>query len=133
MTSLQKVLGKIEEQYEKVYNNAFVWSDDMSAQFCSRFIFTLLAGTVMPEKSLSWFYNEEHHEKSPTDGIGGTVKNVISRNVKSGQVVVYLPLNFKEAVKRFVLSIHAVYLPQSEMIVQTIRSRRVQIINISIF
>ena len=51
------------------------------------------------------------------DGIGGTVKNVISRNVKLGQVVVYLPLNFKEAVKRFVLSIHAVYLPQSEMIV----------------
>ena len=57
ITCLQKVLGKIAEQYEKVYNNAFVSNDGMSAQFRSRFIFRLLAGTVMPEKSLSWFYN----------------------------------------------------------------------------
>ena len=50
------------------------------------------------------------------DGIGGTVKNVIFRKIKSGQVVIYTPLKFTEAVKRLVLSIHAVYLPQSEII-----------------
>ena len=70
----------------------------------------------MSENSLSWFYNERHHWKDPMDGISGTVKNVIFRIVKSGQVVVYTPLEFTEAVKRFAPSIHAVYLLQSEMI-----------------
>ena len=56
----------------------------MSEQFRSRFVFRLLAGTAMPEKSLSWFYNERHHGKGPMDGVGGTVKNVIFRKIKSG-------------------------------------------------
>ena len=70
----------------------------------------------MLEKSLSWFYNERNHEKNPMDGIDWTVKNMIFRKVNSGQVVACTLLKFTEAVKRFVASIHAVYLLHGEMI-----------------
>ena len=51
-----------------------------------------------------------HHGKDPIDGVGCTVKKV-----KSWQVIVYTPLKFTEAGKRFIPSVHAVYLPQSKM------------------
>ena len=51
------------------------------------------------------------------DGIGVTVKNVVFRKVKSGQFVVYSPLEFSEAVTIFVPSIHSVYLPENENVV----------------
>ena len=46
------------------------------------------------------------------------VKNVIFRKIKSGQFVVYSPLEFSEAVTKFVSSIHAVWLPENENIVE---------------
>ena len=52
------------------------------------------------------------------DGIVGTVKNVILRLVKSGQLVVHSPLEFFEAVAKCVLSVHAVHLPENENIAE---------------
>ena len=51
-------------------------------------------------------------------GIGGTVKNVILRKFKSGQLVIYSPLEFSVAMTKFVTSIHSVYLPGNENIVE---------------
>ena len=45
------------------------------------------------------------------DGIGVTIKNVILGKIKSGHWLVHFPLEYSEAVTKFVLSIHAVYLP----------------------
>ena len=66
----------------------------MGAQFRSHFVLKLLAGTVLPDKSLLWFHNKRHHGKGLMDAIGVTVQNVIFRKVKSGQVAVYSPLEF---------------------------------------
>ena len=88
----------------------------MGTQFRSRFVFKLLWGTVLPNKSLMWFHNEHHHGKGPMDVVGGTVKNVVFRKVKSGQVVINPPQEFSEAVKPFLPSINAVYLHESESI-----------------
>ena len=54
----------------------------------------------------------------PHNGIGRTVKNVILRKVKSGQLVVHFPLEVSEAVTKSVPTIHAVYLPENENIVE---------------
>ena len=54
------------------------------------------------------------------DGVGGTVKNVIFRKVKSVKVVIYSPQEFAEAVKKFAPAIHAVYLTESENIVASV-------------
>lgn len=66
----------------------------MGAQFRSHFVLKLLAGTVLPDKSLLWFFNKRHHGKGLMDAIGVTVQNVTLRKVKSGQVAVILHLNF---------------------------------------
>ena len=86
--------------HEKTYENVYIWSDGMGSKSRSRYILKLLAS------------------KGPMDGIGRTVKNVILRKVKSGQLLVHSPLEFSEAVTKFVPSIHSVYLPENENIVE---------------
>lgn len=46
------------------------------------------------------------------DGVGGTLKNVVFRKVKSNKAVIYNPEEFAEAASKFVPSILTVYLPQ---------------------
>ena len=50
----------------------------MGAQFRSRFIFQLLAGTMFLNKSLCWFYSEGHHGKTPMDDVGKPSKTSFS-------------------------------------------------------
>ena len=50
------------------------------------------------------------------DGIGGTIKNVIFRKVKSGHVVVTTLSEFADAAKKFVSSISTLYLPVNHII-----------------
>ena len=63
MSSLQKVVHKIEHMNKKMSENPYVWSDGMGSQFRFFYIFKLLTG------------------KGPMDGIGETVRNVILRKV----------------------------------------------------
>ena len=119
MSCLQKVVEEIELKNGKSYENLYVWSDGMGAQFRSRFVFQILACAIFQEKHV-WYYNERHHGKGLMDGVGGTVKNVIFRKVKLGKVVIYSPQEFAEAVKKFVPAIHAVYLPERENIVEPV-------------
>ena len=69
-------------------------------------------------KSLCWFYNEGQRGKVPVDDEGETIKNVIFRKVKSGQIVVHKPKEFSDAAIKFVSSIITVYLPKSDEIVE---------------
>ena len=118
MSCRKKVIETIETQCGKMFDNIVVWSDGMGAQFRSKFIFQLLAGNLFPDKSLSWCYNERHHGKGPMDGVGGTIKNVIFRKVKSGHAVVYTPNQFADVTLKFVPSITTVYLPCTEEITE---------------
>ena len=86
----------------------------MVSKFRSRYAFKLLVSTALPGKILSWHYNERHHHKCPMNGVGGTVKNVIFRKVKSSQLVVYSPLAFCEAEAIFVPLIYSVYLSKNK-------------------
>ena len=119
MSCLKKVIDTVETECGKSFTNVVLWSDGMGTQFRSRFIFQLLAGTMFLNKSLCWFYNEGHHGKVPMDDVGGTIKNVIFRKVKSGQIVVHTPKEFSDAAMKFVPSIITVYLPASDEIVET--------------
>ena len=94
-------------------------SDGIGAQFQSRFIFQLLAGTKFLNKSLCWFYNDGHHGKGPMDGVGGTIKNVIFRKFKSGQIVFHTSKEFSNVSMKFVPSIITVYWPRLDEIVES--------------
>ena len=112
------MIDTLETECGKSFTNVVLWSDGMGAQFRSRFIFQLLAGTMFLNESSCWFYNERHQCKVPMDDVGGTTKNVICRKVKSGQIVVHTPKEFSDAAMKFVLSIITVYLPRSDEIVE---------------
>ena len=118
MSFLKKVSDTVETERGKLFTNVVLWSDDMDTKFQSRFIFQLLAGTAFLNKPLCWFYNERHHGKVPMDDEGETIKNVIFRKVKSGQIVVHTPKEFSDAAIKFVSSIITVYLPKSDKIVE---------------
>ena len=118
MSYLKKVIDTVETECGKSFTNVVLWSDDVGAQFRSRFIFQLLAGTMFLNKSLCWFYNEGHHGKVPMNEVGGTIQNVIFRKGKSGQIVVHKPKEFSDVAMKLVLSIITVYLPKSDEIVE---------------
>ena len=65
-------------------------------------------------KSLCWFYNEGNHGKVPVDDVDETIKNVISRKVKPGQIVVDTHKEFSDAAMIFVLPIITVNVPKSD-------------------
>ena len=118
MSSLKKVVELAEEKVDVTFDRIIVWSDGMGSQFRSRFVFRLLATILFRDKLLSWFYNERHHGKGPMDGIGGTLKNVVYRKVKSKQVVIYEPKDFAKAASKFVPSVQTVYLPSESEITE---------------
>ena len=70
MSCLEQVVAKIESKHGKCYENLYVWRDEMGVQFRSHFVFKLLAGTILPNKWLMWFYNKQQHGKGPMDGVG---------------------------------------------------------------
>ena len=51
------------------------------------------------------------------DDVGGIIKNVFFRKVKSDQIVVHTPKDFSDAAMKFVPSIITVYLPRTDEIV----------------
>ena len=118
MSCLKKVIDTVETECGKSFTNVVLWSDSMDTKFQSRFIFQSLAGAMFLNKSLRWYYNEGHHGKVPIDGEGETIKNVIFRKVKSGQIVAHTLKEFSDAAMKFVSSIITVYLPKSDEIVE---------------
>ena len=72
MSCLKKMIDAVETECSKSFTNIVLGSDGMGAQFQSRFIFQLLAGTIFLNDSLFWFYNEKHHGKVPMDDVGVT-------------------------------------------------------------
>ena len=104
MSCLKKMINTVETEGGKSFTYVVLWSDSMDTQFSSRLIFQLLAGTVFLNKPLSWFYNEGHHGKIPMDDLGETMKNVIFRKAKSGQIVVHTRKEFSHAAMKFLSS-----------------------------
>lgn len=118
MSSLKQVVEIAEEWTKRKFHRLIVWSDGMGSQFRSRFVFKILSATILVDKSLSWFYNERHHGKGPMDGVGGTLKNVVFRKVKSNKAVIYNPKEFAEAASQFVPSVITVYMPSESEITE---------------
>ena len=92
-----------------------VCSDRYASQFGSRFVFKLLS-SYRPEVLLEWNFDEAHHGKGPMEGIGGTIRKVVVRQIKSRKVVINSPIVFCEAANKFVPSIKYLYQPESSLL-----------------
>ena len=88
MSCWWKVFSYIREKYRLEESLILrFWSDFSSGQFCSRCGFSLLSRFVLVH-TIFRFYNECHHGKELMDGVGGTIKNQVFRDVISGKVSV---------------------------------------------
>ena len=95
----------MEEKINPI-KKVIAWSDGMGVQFCSRFVFMLLS-TIDQAIDVKWHYNEVHRGKGPMDGVGGTIKNLVFRAVKSGKVLVRHPEEFAKAANDTVPSLRS--------------------------
>lgn len=115
-TCVSKVIDCIEERLPLLNSlqKVFLWSDGCASQFRSRFTFSLLTH-LHPTKEIEWNYNEAHHGKRPMDGIGGTLKNKVFQEVKSGRIVVTTPKDFSIQASKLVESVTTLYLPMKDI------------------
>ena len=92
-----------------------LWTDGCASQFRSKFVFKLT--TMFPKNySVIRYYNERHHDKGPMDGVGGCVKNVVFRHVRSGKIVIESARAFAENADKFVKGITVLYLSSDEVL-----------------
>ena len=81
-----RLLGEVQKRIPDVEAVHF-WSDGSAAQFKSKYCFELMT-SYNPAIAITWSYFESHHGKGPVDGIGGSVKSTVYRNVKAGKKVI---------------------------------------------
>ena len=116
MTCIGKVIDHLQQKFpDNSFQNVHIWSDGCASQFRSRFVFMLLT-YFNKEKNITWHYNERHHGKGPMDGIGGSLKNLVFRAVKSGKVVISSPKEFSLYADSTIPGISSLYLPESEVV-----------------
>ena len=65
---------------------------------------------------LSWCYNELHHEKGPMDDVGGTIKQRVFRDVKSGKVSITNAEHFAAHADAILNGIKSLYMPIDEVL-----------------
>lgn len=116
---------KVIEHMREIHNhlplkiNAMVWSDGCASQFRSRYVFKLLSG-IDSSINLTWCYNERHHGKGPMDGVGGTLKNSIYRDVMSGKCVIDTPKQFADYAQQSIKGLTSLYLPAAEVMAEPV-------------
>ena len=95
ITCIDKVIAYVRELIPSATEQIHLFTDDCSAQFRSRYVFSLLT-QVQTDVEIIWHYNEAHHGKGPMDGIGGTIKRMVFRKVLSKHVVINSAQEFVE-------------------------------------
>ena len=113
------VIDHLREKHQHVplKNNSFVWSDGCSAQFRPQFDFKLLS-IIDLSLNITWCYNERNHDKGPMDGIGGTLKSCIYRDVISGKNLIDTPKPFAKNANKGVKDIASSCFPAEDVLIE---------------
>ena len=115
ITSVLTVIDHvIEKQHVPLKSNSVEWNVGCSAQFLSQFVFKLLSSI---DSSLNITWCDEHY-KGPIDGIGGTLKNCVYRDVMSGKSVTDTPKPFVEHADKVVKDITPLYRPAEDVFIE---------------
>ena len=96
--------------------NVIVWSDGCAAQFCLPYVFFLLS-KFEASINLTCLYNEQHLGKGPMNGIGGTLKNAVYHDVKSGKAIINDANEFAQYVDKTIKGILSLYMSTDNVIV----------------
>ena len=114
LSCIHKIISTIEEKVG-AFTKLYIWSDGCASQCRSRFAFSFLSHFHL-EKEIELHFNEAHHGKAPMDSVGGTIKNKVFQEAKSGRLTIASPEEFSNAAERLVSKIVSIYLSINEMI-----------------
>ena len=92
-----------------------MWSDGCDSQFRSRFVFQLLK-SYLKDLTIEWNFSEANHGKGSMDGIGGSNKNMVIRQLRSGKPIVNSPKEFCDAAYRLVPSIFVIFRKEKNLL-----------------
>ena len=122
-TCISKVIDIMMKKYPHLTSymsvDLYVWSDECSAKFRSKYLFTLTS--LFPVSfNVTRYYNERHHRKGPMDGIGGgCVKSVVYCAAMARREVIKSPKDFAECSHKLVNGIHCYYLSIEQVMEET--------------
>ena len=68
--------------------------------------------------NLRWYYNKRHHGKGRMDGVGGTVKNRVYRDVIANKCVIKGAEEFSNYANKVVHGIISLYLPEADLLTE---------------
>ena len=119
MTIVLTVIDRLREKHQHVplKTNSIVWSDGCSAQFRPQFDFKLLS-IIDLSLNITWCYNERNRDKGPMDGIGGTLKSCIYRDVISGRSLIDTPKPFAKHANKGVKDIASLCFPAEDALIE---------------
>lgn len=114
-------LSKLREYLE--FDTVCFWSDGCASQFRSQYCFALLC-LYDANLNITWHYFESNHGKGCIDGIGGTIKRLVYRDVLSNKVIITSASHFVEYVNPLTF-INVLYLNASDIETFEISSQKV--------
>ena len=77
------VLNYIKEYFGDNVRDIEIWTDGPSSQFQNKYFFRFI-GIALPQLiayKVFWNYSATSHGKGAVDGVGGTIKRVVTRKV----------------------------------------------------
>ena len=77
------VLNYIKEHFGDNVHGIEIWTDGPSSQFQNKYFFRFI-GITLPQLiayKVFWNYSATSHGKGAVDGVGGTIKRVVTRKV----------------------------------------------------
>ena len=73
-----------------------IFSDGCVAQLQLRYDFCLLT-ELQKDVDVVEYYFDVHHDKDPIHRIGGTIKNILFKNVLPGSTIINISMEFTES------------------------------------
>ena len=93
-----------------------IWSDGATKHFKNRFAMSYMSMfESMYGSTAEWNFCESYHGKGPMDGVGGTMKNGVFKEVLKGHALVQNAFEFFLTAKQIHQSIHVLYRSKEDM------------------
>ena len=121
---LKKVIEKLNGRIKIVY----FWSDRCASQIRIQYAFYFL-NLYDKTSCLSWNFFEVNHGKGAADGVGGTVKHRVYREVLAGRLVIEGPEDFATNADRLLDSIDVIYVAEMDLTIDELSRKNTQYVH----
>ena len=97
------VFNYVKEMFRQNIQNINIWTDGPFSQFKNKFTFSYIGHNLphlFPHYHVAWNFSVTSHGKGDVDGIGGTIKQLVTRAIMSRRAVIKDAKSLVEAVSQ---------------------------------